>query len=348
MTIAASTSPIRTPPAPTSRRTLAGTSTSTPQRVSLGHTGSWCRRRLSSAARRRCLTTGTSATRSPTGKCRTGDMGIGVVDGGIGGGPSVPGSPPAFPSGPEYRIWTDLSNNLGMGATIDAHYAAVSPDTTAPLVTIAPLTDCASVEQHSSTLVADFSCQEPGGLGSGVASCVGTDAAGRNRATAIRWTPRRSATASWSPPSIMRQPTSRRALHRRGQPATALALSNNVLDDHQPAADVGTSVLTRPGCVASLRAGRRDGSADNASFTTTSDTLKTATSDSELQPLASGAARSRVAHDDGGARSVHRQRRPSHPGHLQRHACRPPAPTRWPHRCRRPARRRRGRRRASR
>jgi hypothetical protein len=62
-----------------------------------------------------------------------------------------------------------------MGDSIDAHYARVSPDITAPLVTIAPLIDRASVEQHSSTLVADFSCQEPGGLGSGVASCVGRD-----------------------------------------------------------------------------------------------------------------------------------------------------------------------------
>jgi hypothetical protein len=115
------------------------------------------------------------------GKCRTGEMGIGVVDGSIGGpADSVnPSSPPSFPSGPEYRIWTDLNNNLGMGATIEARYARVSPDTTAPLVTIAPSTVCASVEQHSSTLQADFSCQEPGGLGRGVASCVGTDAAGR-------------------------------------------------------------------------------------------------------------------------------------------------------------------------
>jgi hypothetical protein len=114
------------------------------------------------------------------GKCRTGDMGLGVVDGSLGGpaGTLNSDAPPSFPSGPEYRIWTDLNNNLGMGATIEAHYAAVSPDTTAPLVTILPAIDCAVVDQHTSTLVADFKCQEPGGLGSGVASCVGSDAAG--------------------------------------------------------------------------------------------------------------------------------------------------------------------------
>jgi len=117
------------------------------------------------------------------GKCQTGDMGIGIVDGSVLGTPVLDGgpdsgSPPGFPSGPEYRIWTDLNNNLGMGATIEAHYALVSPDTTAPLVTIAPATDCAVVDQNTSTLLADFTCQEPGGLGSGVASCVGTDAAG--------------------------------------------------------------------------------------------------------------------------------------------------------------------------
>ena len=114
------------------------------------------------------------------GKCRTGDMGLGVVDGDQGGptGSGDPSAPPSFPSGPEYRIWTDFDHNLGMGATIEAHYAAVSPDTTAPLVTIAPAIDCGVVDQNTSTLVADFKCQEPDGLGSGVASCVGSDAAG--------------------------------------------------------------------------------------------------------------------------------------------------------------------------
>ena len=124
-----------------------------------------------------------------TGKCHTGDMGVGVVDGDLSG--STFGSGDPFPSGPEYRIWTDVTNNLGMGAAIEARYASVSPDTTAPFVTIAPAIECAVVEQHSSTLQAAFSCQEPFALvgsgistqagpplGSGVASCVGTDAAG--------------------------------------------------------------------------------------------------------------------------------------------------------------------------
>ena len=65
-----------------------------------------------------------------------------------------------------------------MNAAIEAHYARVSPDTSPPLLRLALAIDCAVVEQHTSTLLAGFGCEEPADLGSGVASCVATDAAG--------------------------------------------------------------------------------------------------------------------------------------------------------------------------
>ena len=240
-----------------------------------------------------------------TGKCRTGDMGIGVVDGDLGGPTNSgnPGSPPSFPSGPEYRIWTDLNHNLGMGATIEAHYAAVSPDTTAPLVTIAPAIDCASVEQHSSTLVADFKCQEPDGLGSGVASCIGRD----DGVEVANGDPLDTSTVGNHNFTVTAVDNAGNQRSRTMQytvvdsPPTALALSNNVLDDHQPAGTtVGTFSTTDPGPDApftyELVGG--DGSADNASFTIDGDTLKTATSlDYKIQ--SSYAIRVRTTDADG-------------------------------------------------
>lgn len=84
----------------------------------------------------------------------------------------------SFAQGRECRVWTDAKDNLpGFGADISARYATVSPDVSAPLFEFDRLVECKTVERGD-PLTATFACEEPGGLGSGVASCVLTDRVG--------------------------------------------------------------------------------------------------------------------------------------------------------------------------
>jgi VCBS repeat-containing protein len=218
------------------------------------------------------------------GHCRTGDMGIGVV--GNQGGPddtSNPFSPEPFARGPEYRIWTDLDNDLGMNATIAAHYASVSPDSSAPLVTIAPAIDCAVVEQHTTTLLADFGCEEPAGLGSGVASCVATDAAGAVQDGDLLDTST-VGTHSFTVTAVDEAGNNRlRTMHYTVEEAndapTALELANTTVEEKKPAGTaVGTFDTTDEdvGDTFTYSLVNGDGSTDNASFSIDGDTLKTA------------------------------------------------------------------------
>jgi VCBS repeat-containing protein len=110
------------------------------------------------------------------GHCRAGDVGqMGIAY------PAGDGVTPTHKYGAEYRVWTDIRtdfyNQIGMDAAFEAHYARVSPDTTAPLLVMGDAIECATVERGD-PLVPAFSCSEPGGLGSGVASCILVDESG--------------------------------------------------------------------------------------------------------------------------------------------------------------------------
>lgn len=100
-------------------------------------------------------------------RCRTGDLGL--VD-----GLDVQGSPDpqaAFTTAAEFRAWTDLNNGLGGPAAYEAHYAPLSPDTTAPLIAIARPYDCRYLAKDELVAPA-FRCDDMGG--SGVQSCAVT------------------------------------------------------------------------------------------------------------------------------------------------------------------------------
>jgi VCBS repeat-containing protein len=212
---------------------------------------------------------------------RSGDMGLGVIDGFLGGPQYNPYAGDPFPSGPEYRIWTDVGNNVGMNATIEAHYARVSPDTSAPLVTIAAPVGCGVVQQDA-TLVADFACAEPAGLGSGVVSCVATDTTGMVQDggqidTSTAGARTLTVTATDAAGNSRSKSIGYTVVN---DPPTALQLSNTLLQEERPAGtNVGTFSTTDPGPGDSFtyELVDGDGSADNASFTVDGDTLKTAT-----------------------------------------------------------------------
>jgi VCBS repeat-containing protein len=211
------------------------------------------------------------------GKCSAGEMGNGNVDGDVVGGYY------AFARGPEYRLWVEMETNSGLNATVEAHYAKVSPDTSAPIVTIAPATDCAVVEQNTVSLLANFTCEEPGALGSGVASCVGRNDEGEV-ADGEPLDTSTTGTHAFTVTGVDNDGNARsQTMHYTvvNSPPTALSLSNNVLDEDLPAGtDVGTFHTTDPGPGApfTYELVDGDGSTDNASFTIAGDKLKTASS----------------------------------------------------------------------
>ena len=220
------------------------------------------------------------------GKCRTGDMGLGIVGdqavpntGGLGG---VEGD---FESGPEFRIWTDFNQGLGMQATINAHYAPVFPDTSPPLVTIAPSIDCALVEQGTTTLLADFACQEPDNLGSGVAACTGQDGQGE----VADGEPLDTSTVGPQTLTVTgvdqlgneRSRTIHYTVEEANDAPTALSLAPTSVLESQPAGTaVGTFTTTDEdvGDTFTYSLVDGDGSADNESFSIDGNTLETAAS----------------------------------------------------------------------
>ena len=226
------------------------------------------------------------------GKCRAGDVGLGAVNPGGGGDEGQPLSD-TFEAGPEYRVWMDISTPEvvaqgaaaeGLTGKIEAHYARVSPDISAPLVTIDPSIDCKVVKQGTASLPADFACDEPGGLGSGVASCTGRNdgnvvTAGQPLDTSTLGSHDLTVTATDNAGN-----TRSRTMHYTVQDATffdhapsALALSSTVIDENQPAGTaVGTFSTTDPdaGDTFTYQLVDGDGSTDNSSFTIDGDTLK--------------------------------------------------------------------------
>ena len=221
------------------------------------------------------------------GKCRTGDMGLGIV-----GDQAIPNAGEGtgdvegdFESGPEFRIWTDFNQALGMQATINAHYAPVFPDTSPPLVTIAPSIDCAVVEQDTTTLLADFACQEPDNLGSGVAACTGQDGQG----TVANGEPLDTSTVGPQTLTVTgvdqlgneRSRTMHYTVEEANDAPTALSLAHTSVSENQPAGTpIGTFTTTDEdvGDTFTYSLVDGDGSADNESFSIDGDTLETAAS----------------------------------------------------------------------
>ena len=246
----------------------------------------------------------TSAITTPN--CRTGDMGLGDVR-----HPGTTNTAYAFARGPEYRIRYDVAGNVGMNASIAAHYARVSPDTSPPLVTIAPATDCKVVEQHDTTFLADFTCEEPSGLGSGVASCTGEDAGG----PVANGEPLDTSTIGGHTLTVtgVDEDGNERArtMSYVGEPAndapTALALSDTTVARQDPPGTVVGRLSTTDEDVGdsftyTLVGGA--GSANNGSFTIDGDTLETA---ERLSFEVTPAYAIRVRTTDSGGASFERQ-----------------------------------------